>query len=111
MYLSTSLSRHYARRTACHDTKDLKAPFVSRRGGVGDTDYVEARKNSARVERCPRGSAPAAACRQQGDRGENRPERMDALWDAWVQSFPDVVPRLGMHWGNITDLDSHRRMS
>ena len=43
--------------------------------------------------------------------GERRPERMDALWDAWVQSFPDVVPRLGMDWGNITDLDSHRRMS
>jgi hypothetical protein len=36
---------------------------------------------------------------------------MDALWDAWVQWFPDVVPRLGMDWGNITDLDSHRRMS
>lgn len=75
------------------------------------TDYVEAQKNSTRVERCPRAGAPAAAYRQQGDRKESRPKRMDALWDAWVQSFPDVVPRLGMDWGNITDLDSHRRMS
>ena len=30
------LARYTTRRTACHDTKDLKAPFVSRRGGVGD---------------------------------------------------------------------------
>ena len=44
-----------------------------RRVRVVITDYVEAQKNSTRVERCPRGSAPAAACRQQGHRGEAGP--------------------------------------
>jgi hypothetical protein len=45
------------------------------------------------------------------DRGASLPERLDALWEAWVQAFPNVVPRLGMDWGNVTDLDSHRRLS
>ena len=43
------------------------------------------------------------------DRGASLPERLDALWEAWVQAFPDVVPRLGMDWGNVTDLDTRRR--
>ena len=43
------------------------------------------------------------------DRGASLPERLDALWDAWVQAFPDVVPRLGMDWGNVTELDALRR--
>lgn len=47
----------------------------------------------------------------QTDRGASLPERLDALWDAWVGAFPDVVPRLGMEWGNVTDLESRRRMS
>jgi hypothetical protein len=45
------------------------------------------------------------------DRGASLPERLDALWEAWVQAFPNVVPRLGMDWGNVTDLDPHRRLS
>jgi integrase len=43
------------------------------------------------------------------DRGASLPERLDALWDAWVAAFPSVPGRLGMYWGNVTDLDSHRR--
>lgn len=43
------------------------------------------------------------------DRGASLPERLDALWEAWVQAFPGVIPRLGMDWDNVTELDSHRR--
>lgn len=43
------------------------------------------------------------------DRGASLPERLDALWDAWVQAFPNLIPRLGMDWENVTELDSHRR--
>lgn len=42
-------------------------------------------------------------------RGASLPERLDALWEAWVQAFPDVIPRLGMEWGNVTDLNARRR--
>ena len=45
------------------------------------------------------------------DKGASLPERLDALWEAWSRAFPDVVPRLGSEWGNVTELDSHRRMS
>jgi hypothetical protein len=38
-------------------------------------------------------------------------ERLDALWGAWVQAFPNVIPLLGTDWGNVTDLDARRRMS
>ena len=34
------------------------------------------------------------------DRGASLPERLDALWEAWVQAFP-----------NVTELDSHRWLS
>ena len=44
------------------------------------------------------------------DRGASLPERLDALWEAWVQAFPNVIPRLGMDWSNVTDLDARRRM-
>jgi integrase len=43
------------------------------------------------------------------DRGASLPERLDALWEAWVQAFPNVIPRVGMDWGNVTDIDSRRR--
>ena len=39
------------------------------------------------------------------------PERLDALREAWVQASPSVIPRLGMEWSNVTDLNSHRRTS
>ncbi len=45
------------------------------------------------------------------DRGASLSERLDALWEAWVQAFPNVIPRLGMDWSNVTDLGAHRRMS
>ena len=34
------------------------------------------------------------------DRGASLPERLDALWEAWVQAFP-----------NVTERDSHRWLS
>lgn len=43
------------------------------------------------------------------DRGATLPERLDALWEAWVEAFPNVIPRLGMDWGNVTELESRRR--
>lgn len=33
-------------------------------------------------------------------------DRLDALWEAWVQASPEVIPRLGMDWGNVTEIDS-----
>ncbi|CAB4749700.1 unannotated protein [freshwater metagenome] len=45
------------------------------------------------------------------DRGASLPERLEALWEAWVQAFPNVIPRLEMEWENVTELDSHRRLS
>ena len=44
------------------------------------------------------------------DRGASLPERLDALREAWVGAFPNVVPRLGMDWSNVTDLESRRRL-
>ena len=43
------------------------------------------------------------------DIGASLPERLDALWEAWVQAFPNVIPRLGMEWSNVTELDAQRR--
>lgn len=43
------------------------------------------------------------------DQGASLPERLDALWEAWVAAFPDVTPRLGMDWSNVTQLQSRRR--
>lgn len=45
------------------------------------------------------------------DRGASLPERLDALWEAWVGAFPDVIPRLGMQWGNVVLLRNRRRRS
>ncbi|CAB4937299.1 MAG: hypothetical protein F2840_03255 [Actinobacteria bacterium] len=44
------------------------------------------------------------------DRGASLPERLDALWEAWEGAFPNVVPRLGMGWSTVTDLESRRRL-
>ena len=43
------------------------------------------------------------------DKGASLPERLDALWEAWVQAFPSVVPRLGMQWNNVTEIDARQR--
>lgn len=43
------------------------------------------------------------------DRGASLPERLDALWEAWVGAFPGVIPRLGMDWDNVSELDAHRK--
>ena len=43
------------------------------------------------------------------DQGASLPERLDALWEAWVTAFPSVLPRLGMDGSNLVDLDSRRR--
>ena len=40
------------------------------------------------------------------DRGASLPERLDALREVWVGVFPNVVPRLGMDWSNVRDLES-----
>lgn len=45
------------------------------------------------------------------DKGASLPERLDALWEAWVAAFPSVLPRLGMDGSNVIDLDSRRRLS
>lgn len=45
------------------------------------------------------------------DRGASPPERLDALWEAWVQAFPNVVPRLRMDWDNVIELDARQRMN
>ncbi len=42
------------------------------------------------------------------DRGASLPERLDALWEAWVEAFPTVISRLGMEWGNVTEIASRR---
>jgi hypothetical protein len=44
------------------------------------------------------------------DRGASLPERLDALWEAWVEAFLSVIPRLGMEWENVTDIESRRRL-
>ncbi|MDQ1306936.1 MAG: hypothetical protein QG671_2768, partial [Actinomycetota bacterium] len=38
-------------------------------------------------------------------------ERLDALWEAWVGAFPNVVPSLGMDGDNVIDLETRRRLS
>lgn len=63
----------------------------------------------------------AAASRQQDQRARNRarrdvkidrgaslPERLDALWEAWVGGFLDIVARLGMEWAIAAELESFR---
>jgi hypothetical protein len=42
------------------------------------------------------------------DKGASLGERLDALWFAWVQAFPEVIPRLGMDTDNIIDLETRR---
>lgn len=42
------------------------------------------------------------------DKGAVLGERLDALWDAWVGGFPSVVQRLGIAWGNVTELETRR---
>ena len=43
------------------------------------------------------------------DQGASLPDRLDALWDAWVNAFPHVVERLGMEWNNVIEIESNRR--
>lgn len=45
----------------------------------------------------------------QVDKGASIGERLDALWFAWVNAFPDVIPNLGMDADNVIDLDERRR--
>ncbi len=42
------------------------------------------------------------------DNGASLPDRLDALWDAWVAAFPQVTDNLGMTWTNVTELDGYR---
>lgn len=42
------------------------------------------------------------------DKGASLSERLDALWLAWATAFPNVNERLGMDWGNVTDLGSRQ---
>ena len=44
----------------------------------------------------------------QFDRGASLPERLDALWEAWVGAFPNVIPSLGMEGSNVRQLDVRR---
>jgi hypothetical protein len=39
------------------------------------------------------------------------PERLDALWEAWVDAVPSVLPRLEMDESNVIDLDARRHSS
>ena len=43
------------------------------------------------------------------DRGASLPERLDGLWEAWIQAFPNFIPRLGMDWGNVTEISQRKR--
>ena len=43
------------------------------------------------------------------DKGASLPDRLDALWEAWVRAFPTVIPSLGMEWSNVRELDVKRR--
>jgi hypothetical protein len=40
--------------------------------------------------------------------GATLPERLDALWEAWVAAFPSVPQRLGMGVGNVIDIEARR---
>jgi hypothetical protein len=43
------------------------------------------------------------------DKGASLPDRLDALWEAWVQACPEMIPSLGMEWSNVTELETRRR--
>ena len=45
----------------------------------------------------------------QVDKGASIGERLDALWRAWVEAFPGVLPKLGMDVDNVVDLEGRRR--
>ncbi|MDD2818720.1 MAG: hypothetical protein PHN51_09620 [Candidatus Nanopelagicales bacterium] len=42
------------------------------------------------------------------DQSASLPERLDALWEAWVGAFPTVVARLGLDADNVIDLGARR---
>jgi hypothetical protein len=42
------------------------------------------------------------------DQGASLPERLDALWEAWVTAFPSMLPRLGMGVDNVIDIEARR---
>lgn len=42
------------------------------------------------------------------DQSASLPERLDALWEAWVGAFPTVLARLGMDVDNVIDLGARR---
>ena len=35
------------------------------------------------------------------DHATSLPERLDALWDAWIAAFPDLTARLATSDGNV----------
>ncbi len=60
-------------------------------------------------ERCRIGrmTVPGGMCKLTW--GASLPERLDALWEAWVQAFPNVIPRLGIDRSNVAELEPRRR--
>lgn len=44
------------------------------------------------------------------DKGASLPERLDALWDAWVKAFPGVLPKLMVDGNHVIELDVRRRL-
>ena len=42
------------------------------------------------------------------DQSASLPERLDALWDAWVKEFPAVAEGLGIGFGRVVDLVGRR---
>ena len=38
------------------------------------------------------------------------PERLAALWDAWVGAFPSIKESLGLDAGNVVDLEARRSL-
>jgi integrase len=38
------------------------------------------------------------------DPAASLPERLDALWQAWMETHPTVTPQLGMNWENVAEL-------
>lgn len=44
------------------------------------------------------------------DQSASLPERLDALWDAWVGAFPSIKESLGLDAGNVVDLEARRSL-
>ena len=42
------------------------------------------------------------------DQSASLPERLDALWEAWVGAFPTVLACLGLDADNVIDLGARR---